>query len=316
MILKFSIIVPIYNISQYIDQCVESIVNQTYKNLEIILVNDGSKDDSLEKIREWERKDPRIIVVDKPNGGLSSARNEGLKHATGDYVGFVDGDDWVATDLYEKVASEIENYPNIDIVTFSIKKVYPNGKEIILSYNMPCKPFKGCAFFEKSHFYVNAWSKIYRREFIEDRVFVKGLLHEDIPYTVPAVNDATSVGNIEDTFYYYRQDREGSILNTYSEKKLHDWLVGMKILFNYALNRHNTYLSHWILERVIGACSKARRFEDYWNEYEKMGMPDIIYKVYAANARFDLSFWLCIHFPKPYIYFIYNYHLLKNKIKR
>lgn len=97
-IMKFSVIVPIYNISSYIDQCVESIINQTYKNIEIILVNDGSKDKSLEKIREWESRDTRIIVIDKPNGGLSSARNEGLKHATGDYVFYVDGDDWLSID--------------------------------------------------------------------------------------------------------------------------------------------------------------------------------------------------------------------------
>ena len=110
MVLKYSIIVPIYNISSLIDQCVESLVNQTYKKLEIILVNDGSKDNSLEIIKKWERKDSRIVVVNKPNGGLSSARNEGLKSATGDYVLYVDGDDWIDVETLAEADRFIAKY--------------------------------------------------------------------------------------------------------------------------------------------------------------------------------------------------------------
>lgn len=314
--IKISVIVPIYNISTYIDQCVESIVAQTYKNLEIILVNDGSKDDSLEKIKNWERKDKRIIVIDKSNGGLSDARNAGLKIATGDYVSFVDGDDWISTNLYEKIVEEIELFPHIDIITFSIKKVFPSGKSILLSYKMPRNPIKGDEFFRLSKFYVNAWSKIYRREFVKNRMFVKGLLHEDIPYTVPAVNDAAFVGNIEDAFYCYRQDREGSILNTYSEKKLHDWLVGMKMLFNYAFDKHNVYLNCWILERVVGVSMKAQRFENYWKEYTSIGMEDMVSKIYKTTEGLGVDFFLCVKIPKLYIRFIYYCHSLKNKLKR
>lgn len=313
---KFSVIVPVYNISSYIDQSVESIVNQTYRNLEIILVNDGSKDDSLAKLREWEKKDNRIVVIDKPNGGLSDARNAGLKIATGDYIGFVDGDDWLATDLYEKVVSEIESYPSIDVITFSIKKVYPSGKEILLSYNMPCKPIKGSEYFKESNFYVNAWSKIYRREYIKDRCFIKGLLHEDIPYTIPAVNDAALVGNIGDSYYYYRQEREGSILNTYSEKKLKDWLVGMSILFRYAENKKDTYLNQWILDRVIGATSKALNFSDYWKYYNESKIQESVTEIYKTVYGRNVKFWLCNYFAKPYLYVYYTYRSLKAKLRK
>lgn len=313
--MKFSIIVPIYNIYQYIDKCVESIVNQTYRNLEIILVNDGSTDDSLEKLREWEKKDNRIIIIDKHNGGLSDARNAGLHIATGDYVGFVDGDDWIATDLYEKIASEIEAYPGIDIITFSIKKVYSSGKEILLSYNMPSKPINGTEYFKTSKFYVSAWSKIYKRDFVKDKFFVKGLLHEDIPYTVTVINDADAVANIDDTYYYYRQEREGSILNTYSEKKLKDWLIGMNILFEYAIKKKDVYLNQWILDRVIAATSKALIFSDYWRYYNDLNIQKNINKIYKLGYGKNYKFWLCNYFAKPYLYVCYCYRKLKAKLR-
>lgn len=313
--MKFSVIVPIYNISSYIDQCVESIINQTYKNIEIILVNDGSKDKSLEKIREWESRDTRIIVIDKPNGGLSDARNAGLKIATGDYISFVDGDDWISIDLYEKIYSEIIHYPNIDVITFSIKKVYPNGKEISLSYKMDKKPVKGSDFFKKSNYYINAWSKIYKSEFIKDKFFVKGLLHEDLPYTVYAINEAESVGNIENVFYYYRQNREGSILNTYSLKKLHDWLLGLKILFEYSKNRNNLYLDKWILKRVIHCSTNTRQFKDYVEIFKKLRMKETIASVYSSKRNLGLTYYLCANYPLITIHFFYVYFTIRNYIK-
>lgn len=313
---KISVIVPIYNISSYIVQCVESIVNQTYKNLEIILVNDGSTDDSLEKVREWEKKDNRIVVVDKPNGGLSDARNAGMSVATGDYVSFVDGDDWIGIDLYEKVASEIDAYPNIDVITFSIKKVYPNGKEIILSYKMDEKPIKGADYFRKSNYYVNAWSKIYRREFVKDKSFVKGLLHEDIPYTVVAINEAERVANLNDVFYYYRQDREGSILNTYSSKKLHDWLYGLKMLLAYAEKKHDCYLNKWILDRVIRCCTKARRFKDYKEIFVELQMQEYMKANYSSDRNLGVKYYLCANYPMMAIHASYIYYVAKNRAKK
>lgn len=96
-----SIIVPVYKVEKYLDKCVESIVEQTYKNLEIILVDDGSPDNCSAMCDEWAQKDSRIKVIHKENGGLSSARNAGLDACTGDYIGFVDSDDWIEPDMYE-----------------------------------------------------------------------------------------------------------------------------------------------------------------------------------------------------------------------
>lgn len=102
---KISIIVPIYNSENDLDQCIESIVNQTYKNLEIILVNDGSTDNSVNICKNWEANDSRIILIDKQNEGVAKTRNEGLKIATGDYIGFVDHDDFIEPEMYKTNAS-------------------------------------------------------------------------------------------------------------------------------------------------------------------------------------------------------------------
>lgn len=105
---KVSIIVPIYNVEKYLPKCIESILNQTYKDLELILVDDGSPDNSPKICDEYAQKDDRVIVIHKPNGGVSSARNAGLDIATGQYIGFVDPDDYIASDMYELMIKELE----------------------------------------------------------------------------------------------------------------------------------------------------------------------------------------------------------------
>ena len=131
---KISIIVPIYNVEQYLDKCVESLVNQTYKNLEIILVDDGTKDKSGEMADLWSIKDDRIKVIHKKNGGLSDARNAGIKIATGEYITFMDSDDYINYRMYEILMNNLEKY-NADISVCAVKKVYKedvvNEKQVV-----------------------------------------------------------------------------------------------------------------------------------------------------------------------------------------
>ena len=122
-----SVIVPIYNVEKYLDRCVESIINQTYKNLEIILVDDGSPDNCTQMCDDYAKKDSRIRVVHKENGGLSDARNAGMEVATGEYVSFIDSDDYISLDFYETLfQTMIDN--DSDIVECSVVKFYENGK--------------------------------------------------------------------------------------------------------------------------------------------------------------------------------------------
>ena len=126
---KVSIVVPIYNVEKYLEQCIDSIINQTLKDIEIILVDDGSPDNCPQICDDYAKKDSRIKVVHKKNGGLSSARNAGIEVATGDYIGFVDSDDYIELDMYEKMYSiAIEN--NVDFVMSDYYRVSDGGKVI------------------------------------------------------------------------------------------------------------------------------------------------------------------------------------------
>ena len=118
-----SVIIPVYKTEQYLDRCIESVVNQTYKNLEIILVDDGSPDNCPKMCDEWAKKDSRIKVIHKKNGGLSDARNVGIDCATGEYLSFIDSDDFISNQMYKKMLNSIENF-NADLAVCGIETFY------------------------------------------------------------------------------------------------------------------------------------------------------------------------------------------------
>ena len=133
--INISIIVPVYNVEKYLNRCVESLVNQTLKDIEIILVDDGSPDSSPDICDEWEKKDSRIKVVHKQNGGLSSARNAGLRIATGKYVGFVDSDDDVELDMYEKLYNKATQY-DVDFIVSDYIRINSNTIKCMNTLNI------------------------------------------------------------------------------------------------------------------------------------------------------------------------------------
>ena len=112
---KISIIIPVYNVEQYLGRCMESVLNQTYKNIEVILIDDGSKDRSSSMCDEWKAKDDRVVVIHQKNAGAGAARNAGLAIANGELIGFVDSDDWIQLNMYETLINAIKKYPEADI---------------------------------------------------------------------------------------------------------------------------------------------------------------------------------------------------------
>ena len=166
---KISVIVPVYKVEKYLDRCVESIVNQTYKNLEIILVDDGSPDNCPAICDAWANKDERIKVIHKENGGVSSARNRGIDAATGDYIGFVDSDDWIEPDMYELLADNAKKY-DADISRCGYFVDWPDhiaqvGNGGILLYE---DIERRCEMLRSYHLVSALWNKIYRRELFEE----------------------------------------------------------------------------------------------------------------------------------------------------
>ena len=213
---KISIIVPIYNVEQYLDKCVESLVNQTYKNLEIILVDDGTKDKSGEMADLWSIKDDRIKVIHKKNGGLSDARNAGIKIATGEYIAFVDSDDWANYKMYEILTRNLEKY-NADISVCAVKKVYEedvvNEKQVV---NKDIYVFTAEEALEnlidEGILKQTVWNKLYKREVIDGIYFEFGKIHEDEFWTYQIFGKCEKIVYTYEQLYYYLQ-RSGSIMD-------------------------------------------------------------------------------------------------------
>lgn len=210
----FSIVVPCYNVSAYIRQCVESILAQTFTDYELILVNDGSKDDTLKILKEYETRDSRIRVIDKPNGGLVSARKAGAQAASGDYMAVVDGDDYISEDYLENFASAIRSY-SPDVVSCGYTISY-SDKEMVVPqvkldgrYGLFDKEAMKTVLFDKGirQLTPNLWSKVFRRDLymkfqmqIDDKIS----MGEDGVVTYPCLYDASSLCLTSGAGYFYR----------------------------------------------------------------------------------------------------------------
>ena len=227
-----SIIVPVYNVEKYLNRCVDSIVNQTYKNIEIILVDDGSKDRSGEICDFYAKNDDRIQVIHKKNGGLSDARNHGIKIAKGAYISFVDSDDWIEEDIYEKCMNSNKKY-NADIINFAIQINHSDGK----FYNQSIKKEK-ILYDNEGLIYLNtfknldisACNKIFRTSLFNDIEFPFGKLCEDCYIMFKLFHKAKSVLVTPYIGYHYFK-RKGSI--TISENINLDYLYAYEEQMNY-----------------------------------------------------------------------------------
>ena len=218
-----SIIVPIYKVEAYLDTCVQSIVDQTYTNLEIILVDDGSPDNCGAMCDVWAKKDDRIKVVHKENGGLSDARNAGMAVATGTYIGFVDSDDYIHATMYETLyAAMKENGAQIaecDRANFSDDQPPVVFDEIGASDAYTAE--KALAeLIVDGVFRQTVWNKLYTREVIGDVLFPVGKTNEDEFWTYRVFGAANTVVHVTAPLYFYYQ-RSDSIIHTYNAKRLH-----------------------------------------------------------------------------------------------
>lgn len=210
---KFSIVVPVYNVEQYLDQCLESLQAQEYKDYEVICVNDGSTDRSRDILAEWEARMPKMRVIDRENGGLSAARNTGLKAATGDYVVFVDSDDWVEPTMLSTLAESIGNE---DMICFACQRTDNEATD-----SLPNEQTSGWDYYNRHALearavpFVCVWQRCYRREFLMNNNlwFREGILHEDNEFTPRACLKAKSIKVIPDVLYNYRI-RPNSIMTT------------------------------------------------------------------------------------------------------
>ena len=220
---KVSIIVPVYNIEKYLAKCLDSLINQTLKEIEIICVNDGSTDNSAEILNEYAQKDSRIRIINQENTGLSAARNTGINNANGEYIGYVDSDDWVDLNFYENLYNAAKEN-DADIAVAGIKRVGGEHykEKVFLKFEKPTttentdEKFRLCDIPDKSY----VWNKIYKLSEIKDHslYFRVGVNYEDIIYAPKIIHTLNCLTTVPDTYYYYLK-RRGSIVAQKSQKK-------------------------------------------------------------------------------------------------
>lgn len=233
-----SVIVPVYNVKEYLEKCLNSLVNQSLNDLEIICVNDGSTDNSLEILEKYAKDFPQIKILNQKNAGLSAARNAGIKAATGKYIGFVDSDDWVDTDFFEKLYKSAERN-DADIAAAGIIKVKGKKQNSIVSYDEEkvisyIQDKIKCCNVPK---YCYVWNKIYKssklKEFNVD--FFEGANFEDVRFTIRALYYLEKFVTVPDTFYYYLK-RKGSIVKTLSPQNIEDKGKALNDMLDFADN--------------------------------------------------------------------------------
>lgn len=205
-----SIIIPVYNVEQYLTRCLDSVINQTYSNLEIIIVDDGSTDNSGSICDEYSKADSRIMVIHQANGGLSAARNTGINNASGDMIGFLDSDDYVDANAYNMMLNRML-LESSDMVVCSYDYVDENGKSLArkspINTDLIVDTYDYFKLLteENGGYYITAWNKLYRRSLFEDIRFPVGKVHEDNFIVHLIVSKCKKISIITNSLFYYTQ---------------------------------------------------------------------------------------------------------------
>jgi len=259
--IKVSVIVPVYNVEEYIERCLKSLVNQTLEEIEIIVVNDGTKDNSQKIIDKYVKKYPKKVKgYIKENGGLSDARNYGIKKAKGEYIGFVDSDDFVDETMFEKLYNKAKE-KDYDIVVSDVINYYDDGSEKIIKSN---KNYSSN--FIKNYIISSpmACCRLYSSKIFIDNKFKKSILYEDLEFNPSLITDFKNITFLDEPLYYYYQ-RLGSIMNqTEFNTKLLD-------IFEVLKNIENKFI-------------KKGKYDEYFNEIEYLYITHLLR---TAGLRFS-----------------------------
>lgn len=328
-----SVIVSIYNVQSYVEKSVHSICNQTYKNLEIILVDDGATDNSGKICDELATMDSRIKVIHKQNGGLSSARNEGIKIATGEYIAFVDGDDWIDEDMYEGMLRAMLKH-DADIAICNYKEISQKGiwdtstDEIVV--------FEGRetlkVFIEEDVRYQiqnAAWNKLYKRSLMGDLRFPEGKLFEDIVYTTKLLARSERAVYTNRAYYNYIFDRSDSIMNSKKvERLLTDQVPAYKEKgeFLLSIGEKDLFLTHqfFFYKRMLLHYKEAKEkkpegYQNFIKELRKVICDKPIWEAFEGKSKGE---WLRMKLftISPVLYDAFTYlnenFILPNKMVR
>lgn len=299
-----SIVIPIYKVEKYLDKCVESVVNQSYKNLEIILVDDGSPDNCPEICDEWAKKDKRIKVIHKENGGLSDARNFGIEVATGEYLMFLDSDDSLDLSTCEKLLKLIKGN-DVDFSMCDCKLVYEDKTDEETLYEITTKKFFGDdvmdqLYYRSIPYLMIPCAKLYKKHIFNNIRYPKGRFHEDEFVIHEVLYNSKSFAYTNEQLYLYLQ-RGGSIMGSKKEKNMIDTLCAYRNrvdFLNEKMPQNKQKTLEWYLKtlRSIYICNnwiskkiKKEILVEYKKEYKnKQGKSkkDMIFYCFPRTSSF------------------------------
>lgn len=236
-----SIIIPVYNVEQYLCKCLDSIINQTYIKLQIIIINDGSTDNSLEICKRYADRDSRITLINQDNKGLSGARNTGLRVATGDYIFFTDSDDWLSLQAIEELVSLAKKY-NADCVAGNYLKSGNDREYRTRNKAITIKQYTSGKFVDlmtkPNGQFCFAWGRLIKKDFKEYLYFPEGYTFEDLQTMPQAISKMKKIIYTNEIIYFYRV-RQGSISNSFFSLKATDEMDGYISVVNLGLQLKN-----------------------------------------------------------------------------
>lgn len=254
---KISIIVPVYNVENYIQDCINSILKQDLKEIELILVNDGSTDNSGYICDEFSKKDRRIKVIHKENGGQSSARNRGIEVAEGDFIGFVDSDDWIEKEMYETLyAKAMES--EADIVACNISQYTKDSSSHLYWHDIKEQSYDKASAMKE--LYLNErltfspCNKIYKKELFVDIRFKEGYILEDMEFAYRIMHLADKVYYIGKPLYNYRYNESSTMRKTFTKKRLDEFEVRKNMYYFYLKHYPdfaNELYAEWFLTGLL-----------------------------------------------------------------
>ncbi|MDR2650400.1 MAG: glycosyltransferase [Clostridiales bacterium] len=326
-----TIIIPIYNVEKYLRKCVESVLNQTYRNLEVILADDGSNDACDYICDEYARIDKRVTVIHKQNGGLSSARNVGLNVAQGEYIGFVDSDDYIDANMYENLYSALSKTA-ADMAICNFKRVDGDGVRVYAKNEKP--PLTNAILVDycemiqllyRYHGVANAYNKLYKKKLFERIRYPDGRLHEDEFIIHRILHLCGSIVTVPDTSYF-ALSRKGSVISTgYSDKRFEDRLAAFMDREQFFKDTGYRKLCKFTMRSVYGLLIEAIESDWYRNNKRNIKNGLAAGTVVKLALHFDLRALKLLYvfnkYPieklltfKFYLYFMFN--CLKTKSPR
>lgn len=320
-----SVIIPVYKVEKYLDRCIKSVVNQTYKDLEIILVDDGSPDNCPVMCDEWAKKDSRIKVVHKKNGGLSSARNAGLDICTGEYIMFLDSDDWYDIDTVELCVTHMLAMDS-DVGVFGIRRCSDDAiisERAVFGEDVYKQMIEHLALESDA-----VWNKIFKRFLWDNLRFEKGLIFEDRHAMVEIYVQTRKISCLANVYYNYYKNNSGSIMSTIyfdPREPYYRWIVekhvndrlGMLVSPAVCNKVRTSAMEHALKSHIIDCAvrclsdTERQSLADFINDGDNLKVKlKLEYKLY----RFSFRHWNVINRVKS-IEYVWKYSDLLKRIK-